>query len=351
MFFKSNKVLGLDIGTSTIKVVEIEVSSRKTSLVSFGIAPTPEGTMSGGEIENPTILSQAIRDLIQKTHSKRNNACVGIWGAAVIVKRVSLPKMDKQLLSEQIRWEAEQYIPYDIQEINLEYHILNSVNEGSETMDILLVAAKKDLIMNYLETVEAAGVSCSILDVSGFALANAFLFNYPEEKTSTVALFDIGCGVTNFVVLENGETVFARDIPAGGFHYTNDISKTLGVSLPEAEGLKLDFSASRPTPEELRPIIQSSHETLCEELNRSLDFFSTTSTQNKIEKIFITGGASQMLGLKEVLGNMTQTAIEFFNPFQKIQIEKGAISPDQAVQISSLAAVAVGLGLRKTGDA
>jgi type IV pilus assembly protein PilM len=217
-------------------------------------------------------------------------------------------------------------------------------------MDILLVAAKKDLIMNYLETVEAAGVSCSILDVSSFALANCFLFNYPEEKTGISAIFDIGSGVTNFVVVENGEAVFARDIPMGGFNYTSDINKSMGVSLEEAEGLKLDLAMGRPVPEELKGVVQSTHEMFCEELNRSLDFYTTTSTQNRIQKIFISGGGSQMPGLRESLANLTQISIEIMNPLQRIQIEKNAVPPEYLEQTSSLCSVAIGLGLRKVGD-
>ena len=350
MFFDSNKVIGLDIGTNSMKLVELDVGQRKTTVVAFGVAPTPVGTIAGGEIIDPITLAQAIKALIEKVNSKRKHASVGIWGNAVIVKRVGLPKMELQLLDEQIRWEAEQYIPFDIQEINLEYHVLNSSQASVDTMDILLVAAKKDLIMNYLETVESAGVSCSILDVSTFALANCFMKNHPEFVNDTVAIFDIGSGITNFVVVENGEVVFARDIPMGGFNNTSDIQKGMGVSAEEAEGLKLDISLGRPAPEELKTIVQSSHENFCDELNRSLDFFTSTSNQGKIQRIYLTGGGSLMLGLKESLANLSQLSVEMFNPFHSIQVDKNAIATEYISQIAPLAAIAVGLGLRKAGD-
>ena len=349
MFFDSNKVIGLDIGTNSIKVVELDVG-RKTTVVSFGVAPTPSGTISGGEILDPITLSQTIRSLLEKTNTKRKHASVGIWGTAVIVKRVSLPKMDLQLLDEQIRWEAEQYIPFDIQEINLEYHVLKANPSNIDTMDILLVAAKKDLIMNYLEAVEAAGVSCSVLDVSSFALANCFMKNYPDQLHETSAIFDIGSGITNFVVIENGEVVFARDIPMGGGNYTSDIQKGMGVSAEEAESLKLDISLGRPAPEELKTIVQSSHESFCDELNKSLDFYTSTSNQGKIEKIYVTGGASLMIGLKESLANLSQIPVEVFNPFNTVQVDRGVIAAEYVSQIAPLAAVAVGLGFRKAGD-
>lgn len=350
MFFDSNKVIGLDIGTNSIKIVELDVGPRKATVVSFGVTPTPAGTIMGGEIMDPMTLSQAIKSLLEKTNSKRKHASVGIWGTAVIVKRVSLPKMDLQLLDEQIRWEAEQYIPFDIQEINLEYHVLKSSQSSADTMDILLVAAKKDLIMNYLETVESTGVSCSILDVSTFALANCFMINHPELTNETSAIFDIGSGITNFVVVENGEAIFARDIPMGGFNYTQDIQKGMGVSIPEAEGFKLDISLGRPSPEELKGIVQSSHESFCDELNRSLDFYTSTSNQGKIQRLYITGGGSLMIGLKESLANLSQLPVEVFNPFNTVQVDKNVIASEYISQIAPLAAVVVGLGLRKAGD-
>lgn len=350
MFFDSKKVIGLDIGTNSIKMVELEVGARKTTVVAFGVIPTPVGTISGGEIVDPVTLTHTIKDLLGKIKTKRKHASVGIWGTAVIVKRVSLPKMDINLLDEQIKWEAEQYIPFDIQEINLEYHVLSSSEMSADTMDILLVAAKKDLIMNYLETVEGAGISCSILDVSSFALANCFIKNHPELKHETSAVFDIGSGITNFVVVENGEVVFARDIPMGGFNYTSDIQKGMGVSVEEAEGLKLDISLGRPAPEELKGIVQSSHESFCDELNRSLDFYTSTSSQGRISKIYVTGGGSLMIGLKESLSNLSQIPVEMFNPFYTVQVDSGVIADEYISQIAPLASVAIGLGLRKVGD-
>lgn len=350
MFFDSNKVIGLDIGTNSIKIVELDLGQRKTKVLSFGIQPTPTGTLAGGEITDPVTLSQSVRELIQKTNSKRKHASVGIWGTAVIVKRVSLPKMDLQLLDEQIRWEAEQYIPFDIQEINLEYHVLTNAQPTTDTMDVLLVAARKDLILNYLETVEASGVSCSILDVSSFALANCFIKNKGNQVSETSAIFDIGSGITNFVVIENGETVFSRDIPIGGFNYTSDIQKGMGISLEEAEGFKLDISLGRPAPDDLKPIIQVSHESFCDELSKSLDFFTSTSTHSRVDRIYVTGGGSLMIGLKESLANLSQIPVEVFNPFENIEVDTKVIAHEYISQIAPLAAVAVGLGLRKAGD-
>lgn len=350
MFFKSNKIIGLDIGTSSIKVLELDVSSRKKSLVSFSIAPTPQGALVSGEIVEISEISQAIKNLLDQVKTKRKNVATGIWGGAVIVKRVNLPKMDENLLSEQLKWEAEQYIPFDIQEINLEYHILNSSSDNPETMDILLVAAKKDFIMNYIESVEMAGVSCSILDVSSFALANCYLNTYDSSQDGSVGIFDIGAGVTNFSVIENSEIVFARDIPFGGNVITSDIQKNLNISIEEAEVLKIDMGVGRPTPEELKPVLQASVDSLCEELSRSIDFFTTTSNQSSLNKIYITGGGSLTYGLKDVFFQKSQIEVLDLLPFQSIQVDSSVLSPDMLSQITPFAAISIGLGLRKAGD-
>lgn len=350
MLFKSNKVIGLDIGSSSIKILELDVSPKKSSLVSFAIAPTPPSSMIGGEIVDVQSISQTIKSLLDQVKTKRKNIATGIWGTAVVVKRVNLPKMEESLLDEQLKWEAEQYIPFDIQEINLEHHVLKTTPENPETMDVLLVAAKKDLIMNYLEAIETTGVSCSVLDVSSFALANCYLNSYGPTQNEAIGIFDIGGGVTNFAVIENDEVVFARDIPVGGMNITSDIQKHMNVSVEEAEVFKLDLSLNRPTPEELRGVIQATNAAICEELTRSIDFYTTTSGQSKLSKIFVTGGGSLTFGLREALSHASQLQVQDLLPFQNIQVDKSVMNPDTLLQIAPYSAVAIGLGLRKVGD-
>ncbi len=350
MFFGNKRVLGLDIGSSSIKLVEMEASKTSTKLLSFAVAPTPPSTISGGEILDVNAVSAIITTLLGTLKSKRKVAAAGIWGNSVIVKKISLPSMDINLLNEQVRWEAEQYIPYDLQEINLEYHTLKTRTGTSETMDVLLVAARKDLIMGYLEAIELAGVQCSILDVSSFALANCFTVNNGELPGEIIAVFDIGSGNTNFVVINNGDVVFARDIPTGGANYTNEIQRHLNITSEEAEGLKIDASMNRPVPQEVTDIVANIHEVVCEELTKSIDFYNTTSPEHPVQRIFVTGGASQTPGLKEAISAATQITVEIFNPLMGIQLDRDDFSHEYVAQIAPLVAVAIGLGLREVGD-
>ncbi|MBX3040041.1 MAG: pilus assembly protein PilM, partial [Bdellovibrionaceae bacterium] len=219
MFFKSKKVIGLDIGTSSLKIAELDVSKSGATLQGFRLAPTPLNAVSGGEIIDTMSLSQAVRGLVDELGSKRKSVCTGMWGMAVIVKKITMPKMDKKLLAEQIRYEAEQYIPFDINNISLSHQVLPSTVTG-ETQDILLIAAQNELVSQYFQVVSMANLDCKILDVSGFALANCFELNYGRFPGETIGLLNFGAAVTNFVVISNGDIIFSRDIPVGGQNYT-----------------------------------------------------------------------------------------------------------------------------------
>ncbi|MCB0362104.1 MAG: type IV pilus assembly protein PilM, partial [Bdellovibrionales bacterium] len=227
-------------------------------------------------------ISDAIRHMLGEVKTKRRHVSTGLWGTAVIVKKITIPRMDESLVSEQIRWEAEQYIPFDVNEVNLEYKVLERVNQSAETMDIILIAARQENVFRFAEIVETSGLVCSVLDVGGFALANCFERNYGVLDGQVVSLLNIGASVITFVVFENGEIVFCRDVPVGGSTYNTEIQKAMGVSLEESEALKLGFSSGQPGPEELGRIIQSTHEILCDEVQSSLDFFRNTSSSGAI---------------------------------------------------------------------
>lgn len=350
MLFGSKKVLGIDIGSSSVKIVELEGSRGAPKLVSFAIAPTPPSSVSGGEILDVNSLSGVINSLLTSINTKRKKSAVGIWGNAVIVKKINLPSMDINLLNEQIRWEAEQYIPYDIQEINLEYHILKNQSQNTETMDVLLVAARKDLIISYIEAVELTGVQCSVLDVSSFALANCFTVNNGELPGEVIGVLDIGSGNTNLVVIDSGEVLFARDIPVGGGSYTSEIQRMLNITVEEAEGLKIDASMNRAVPQEVTEIISNVHELVCDEIAKSLDFFTTTSSDITVQRLFITGGGSQTSGIKQAIETACGKSVEIFNPLMGIQYNKSNFSHEYISKIAPLIAAGIGLGLREIGD-
>lgn len=350
MFFKSKKLIGLDIGTSSIKMAELDVSRRGASLKAFAMVPTPSQSVVGGDIIQPQLISEAVAALAAELKSKKTSIATGLWGTSVIVKKISIPKMDEKLVAEQIRWEAEQYIPFDVNEVNLEFEILKASRQSAETMDVLLVAARQENLFKYVEIVEGAGLQCAVIDVGGFALANCFEKNYGPIPGQNVAVMNIGASVTNFVVIENGEVVFCRDIPVGGLTYTGDIQKAMGISFEEAEAMKISLSSGQPTPEEVSAVIQAAHETVSEEINGSIDFFTNTSQGGTISQCYITGGGSRTPGLITHLSNYIKIPCDVFDPFHKIGHSDKALSPSYIAQIRDFAAVAMGLGLRLQGD-
>lgn len=347
MFFKSKKVVGVDIGSSSIKIAEMELSGSKAQLLSFGSIPTPPGSMNSGEITNGSAISGAIRSLLSEVKSKKKKACTGLWGAGVIVKKITIPRVEKKMIADQLRWEAEQYLPFDVNTISLGYHVVN-IAGGAETMDVLLIAAQHEIINQYRSVANGAGLELAILDVSGFALANVFELNY-GKLDDTLGILNIGSGVTNLVVIQQGEVIFARDIAVGGFNYTNDISKELGITLPEAESLKLGASQQGSVPEEVQNIITNTNELVTDEIRNSIEFFVGGNNGAGFSRCFVSGGSSALPGLLEKISQTTGIQIEKMNPFLKIKAGKN-FSANYLNQISSYAPVAMGLGIRKVGD-
>lgn len=347
-FFSSNKVLGLDIGSSSIKIAELDVGRNGGKLVNFGIVPTPPNSLNGGDITDAVNLGIAVKSLCKEIRVSRTNCCIGMFGTAVIVKKISIPRIDLDLVADQVRWEAEQYIPFDPNSISLAHHVINP-DAKSETMEILLIAAQNELVSAYYEVVASSGLKMGVLDVSAFALANLFEFNYGRAPGQTVGILNIGSMITNFVVVTDGEVVFSRDMPIGGQNYTNDLHKEMGITLAEAESLKLSASAGGAVPDDVHSLMSTTTEMLTEEIRNSVDFFAGSSGAG-VSQIFYTGGASATTGLIKNLSQATRLKFEWFNPFVRIASGNRRLSPAYLEQIAPYCAVSVGLGLRKMGD-
>lgn len=348
MFLSSKKLIGIDIGSSSIKAMELDVSRGGASLVSFSVTPTPANSIYGGEIQDVAAVAMAIQSLVSQLKSKRKNTATALWGTAVIVKKIQMARIDKKLIREQIRFEAEQYIPFDLNNVTISHHELSSV-KSPESMEVLLIAAQNELVMQYAQVIESAGLTCSVLDVSGFALANCFEMNY-GKVAETVALLNFGASTTNFVVIQNGDVVFSRDIPAGGSNYTNEIHKALGVTIEEAEALKLSAAAKREVPDEVHSIISQTNELVVEEIRSSLDFLTATASDVIIQKFYFTGGASHTPGLIETAARNLGGVFEPLNPYLKLKVNSKKFDNAYLEQISTLVPISIGLGIRQVGD-
>ncbi len=347
MIFSSKKVVGIDLGSSSIKLAQVSKSKGSALLENFALTQTPMQTINNGDIIDTYLLGEAIKMIHKEQRFSSKNACIGMWGATSIVKKITMPKVDSKALKEQIKYEAQQYLPFDISQVTLEHHIL-PFSSSPDQMDILIVAGQNDLIAKYIEVMAHGGLKTSIIDVSSLALSNIFEFNY-GKLNEPVGIFNFGSISTQFVVVFQGEILFARDIPVGGFTFTNEISKNMGITLEEAESLKLS-GQSGEVPESTKTFMNMALDNVTEELRNSIDFYSASGGDFQISKAFYTGGASLTEGLIDHVSEQLKIKFEVLNPLIKVRSNNKKITPGYLQQISPFLAVSLGLALRAVGD-
>jgi len=349
--FSKSSLVGLDIGSSSVKAVEIAMKGRNRGfeLKSLGIAPLAPEAIVQGVFLNSSAIVDAIRQAIDSGRIKTKEVAAAVSGHSVIVKKVSLPTMTRDELEDQIQWEAEQYIPFDVNEVNLDFQILDT-SEGEGQMDVLLVAAKKDLIDDYVQVITEAGLTPSCVDVAAFAVENAFETNYEIEPDEVVALVNVGAQVVNISILQDGVPGFTRDINTGGNQYTEEIQKALSISFEEAERLKMAGSSEEGgqdvVPQEVEAAIRSVTDTVVGEIARSLDFFTATSTDARISKVLLAGGGARMAGFDSVFSERTGIDVEMLNPLARMLPSRG-FDPAYLDEVGPTLSVGVGLATRK----
>lgn len=350
---KSKLCVGLDIGTSSVKLCQLKENKGKYSLLSFGMIALPPEAIVDGALMNSTAIVDAIQELFQSQAVKHKEVALSISGHSVILKKIPLPVMTPEELEESIQWEAEQYIPFDINDVHIDVHILNP-NTDQGQMDVLLVAAKKDMINDYVSVVSEAGLEPMVMDVDALAVQNQFELNYDLPVGETVCLIDIGAAVININVISDRVSAFTRDIAMGGNQFTEEIQKQLNVSYDEAEELKIGGrdaeDADSVVPQEVDRIIQEVSETLANEVQRSLDFYAATSADAQIARIYLSGGVSKVQTVTRTIEARTGVPVEVMDPFRAIDVTGRGLNQDFLRQVGPAAAVAVGLALRGSGD-
>lgn len=350
-------IIGLDIGSHSIKVMELkEGKGGQWKLSKFGLHKLPAEAIVDGAIMNSAAVVEGIRDLVARHKIKAREVTTGISGHSVIIKKITLPMMSDEELTESIQWEAEQYIPFSVNDVNLDTQVISRAEETGQ-MEVLLVAAKKDIIQEYTSVIQEAGLKPLIVDVSAFAIENCFDINDDGEASEVVALVNIGASLVNINILNNGVTAFTRDINMGGNQFTEEIQKQLNVSHEEAEALKLggNISTSQSTteavvPQEVGSILRSTSESLAVEIQRSIDFYLATAAGLTLSKLVLSGGTAKVASLKEALESTLGTKVEVSDPFRKISFNPKEFDPDYLRDLAPVSAVVVGLASRRLGD-
>jgi len=351
VFRKAKSLVGLDIGSSAVKAVELKPAGKGFKVAAFGSEAVPPDSIVDGAIIDGGAVAEAIRRLFTAGAIKTKEVAASLSGNAVIVKKITLPIMSETELGESIYWEAEQYIPFDIQDVNLDYQILDKgTDSGKGTMDVLLVAAKKEKIADYTGVIAQAGRSAVVVDVDAFALQNAYEVNYGIEASAVVALLNAGASATNINILNGDQSVFTRDISIGGNAYTEALQKELNLPFDLADQLKRGEAVDGVTFEDARPVLRAVTENVMLEIQKTFDFFKTTASSDRIDRIMLSGGASRAEGFTELLSERFDAPVEGLDPFKRVAFDAKKFQVASAADIAPTAAVAMGLALRRVGD-
>ncbi|MGD8368132.1 MAG: type IV pilus assembly protein PilM [Desulfobacterales bacterium] len=364
LFGKKFNVVGLDIGSRTIKAGEIVETKSGPTLKSFGSVDLPPGAIDEGNIIDPALVADSIRQLFKRFGIKESNAAISIGGYSVIVKKITVQTMEEDELQETINLEAEQYIPFDISDVNLDFQILGENEHNPNQMNVLLVAAKKEMINDYVRLIQMAKLNPCVIDIDAFALQNiyenAYLAGAPsegkpeeaegQEEGENVALIDIGASKTSLNILKDRSSVFMRDVSLGCGQINSKIMQMVDCSPEEAEELKFSPDPERISPEDLREIISSVVADWCTEIRRALDFFYSTYPDDHIQKIVLSGGGGNIGEFRELLAVETSADVETINPFSGLYIDPDKFDSDYIQKMAPQAAICMGLALRKVDD-
>ena len=349
--------VGIDIGASSVKLCQLKKTGRGLMLERFGVVNLPSETVVDGALMNSARVVEAIQELVAVHRVKVKQVALAISGHSVIIKKIPLPQMNRQELEASIQWEAEQFIPFDINDVYIDVQIVNPQSAQPGQMDVVLVAAKKDFVNEYTSVILEAGLEPVVCDVDAFAVENMFAANYDVPKDQTIALVNIGAAKTNINIVAMGISSFTRDLSVGGNSFNEELQKQLNVSQEEAETMKLrggmaaDASTTETTsisPAGVEIALQAVAESITNDIQRSIDFYSATSADPSPSGIFLAGGGARLQALSRAIQTRIGVPVQVVDSFRKIA--PGSIDPQVLANASASAAVAVGLAMRFPGD-
>jgi len=348
LFKRQKDIIGIDIGSSSVKLVQIKCLKDSFQLLNVGIVPLPPEAIVDNTLIDTSSIVMAIKNLVASMGIKAKDVACSISGNSVIIRKITLPAMPAEDLEDQITWEAEQYIPFDINDVNMDFQILSPDSIDPAKMNVLLVASKKEIINDYVAVFNEAALQLSVVDVDSFAVQNAFEINHDVGPDEVLALINVGANIMNINIVKNGITLLTRDVQMGGNLYTEEIQKQMGLSGVEAESAKI--LAHETQNSALLDVLGKVSETITQEIRRSLDFYNSTANEDRITKIFVSGGGSKVYNLSETVSEKLSLPVEAINPFAKLRYNEKDFDPEYLQEIGPLMAVSVGLATRRVGD-
>ena len=349
LFSKVENLVGLDIGSHSVKLMQANTGNVKPRLVNMGIAPLPREAFVEGRVAKPEIVAEAIRLLASHLGVKQKTVAISISGYDVMIKKIDLPTMTEDELDERMRSELGQYIPYGIDEVDVDYQIIDVSKDRPNFMDVLLVAAKKESVSDFNNLLKLAGFDPFVVDVDFFALSNSFeaTYGFGDE---TIAMLDMGANKSVMNIAHKGVPIFTRSISIGGNQLTDNIRDFFNIPFEEAESVKLGESAAKYAVRDLEEIFVSTVSGWVTECRRAVDFYYHNYPEQHIDKLYLSGGSCRIPGLDKVLREHLEIPVQIFNPISRIQYDVKLFDPAYVYYIGPQMAISLGLALRKTKE-
>lgn len=359
--FGSKDVVGLDVGTHSIKLVRLKKGKKGFELLNFGMMPLPPETIVDETIEKPEVVTEAIKNLFKMEKIKTKEVVTAVSGQSLVIKKINVPKMTEDELAESIRVEAEQYLPFAIEDVNVDFQIIKEITpekgetkeeEGEPpkaTMDVLLVAARKELIENRNKPILDAGLKPVIVDLDVFAIENGYELNYGVPHGEVVALIDMGATFTNVNILVDGVTEVTRDIPGGGNRINHELQKSFNTDHEGAERLKMGIGLNGISEKDVANTITTVLGELSHEINKMFHDF-IKSTEKNINRVILSGGCARIPGIEKILTENFDIPTEIIDPYKNIKINPKIFDPQYIQDMAPLAAISIGLAMRRLGD-
>lgn len=340
--------VGLDIGSSQIKVCVLKQRGKKFRLVNFGLLPLPPETIVDGEILNSAALVSSIRELLASQNIRVRDACLGLGGASVILRQISLPRMTEEELEESLAWEAKQYIPFDLEEVYLDFHISPHTPDADQ-MDVILVAAKRHVVDDYCAAARLAGLNPVVVDIHAFALVNMLTISRPDLAESCVCLVDVGASQTSFVVTRNGEVLQSRSRDVGSGGVTETLQRNLAIPFAQAEAFKSGGAGMGVVPADVQQMLEQGFNELADEVRKMLDYHIDQGGDQP-EIGLVSGGGARAQAVVAALSQKLGFPCEPANPFGQMALANKAINVPLLEAVAPQAAICTGMATRYALD-
>jgi type IV pilus assembly protein PilM len=341
---RSKKLVGLDIGSSSVKAVELARKGTSYELVSLGIEPLGQDVVVDGSIMDALLVSSAIKKVVADNKIKVKEVATSVSGHSVIVKMMTLSAEGEAGVAAAIPYEAQQHIPFDVADVNLSYQVMGPAPGGGT--EVMMVAAKREKILNHTHVLSQAGRIPVVVDIDALALQNAFEANYDPQPGALVALLNIGASTMNINIVRDGTPLFTRDVSVGGNQYTDTLQKELDLSFDDAEHLKQGRSLPNVSADAAAPHLRSVSEILMLEVQKTFDFFRQTTSHENIQAIYLAGGTAKVEGLLGLLKEELNVPIEMMDPFRCVNINPARFDVGSTAEVAPRLCVAMGLALR-----